>query len=202
MSYVLRYAGQLEESARHCDAAFVLDAWNQTSGIRSCAITFILLGDYPRALNYLQFDRGSDWVKAFTIEGLVREGRTQEALKLGTPAPEHWVGVNMLLACAAQKPLSEIRALAAKIRPAEDPESNYLFAAQLAYCGETAAALDMLLQAVKGNYCSYPAIDTDPLLNRLRAEPEFRDLRSAGVDCQRNFTARRVGRPEPNVRSQ
>ncbi|HYF56905.1 MAG TPA: protein kinase, partial [Salinarimonas sp.] len=43
LSYVLRYAGLLQESASHCETAFLLDARTQTSGLRSCAIAFIQL---------------------------------------------------------------------------------------------------------------------------------------------------------------
>jgi hypothetical protein len=122
MRYVLRCAGRLRGSARHCDTASLLDAWNQTSGMRSCAITFIMLEDYARALNYLELDRGSDWVKAFSIEGLMREGKLEEAMKIGAPGIQHWPGVNMFLARTQSKPLPETRALASAIRPQQTPQ--------------------------------------------------------------------------------
>ena len=48
LSYVFRYAGLLNEAAERCDTALVLDRKMQTNGLRSCAMVFILRGDYPR----------------------------------------------------------------------------------------------------------------------------------------------------------
>ena len=46
LSYVLRYAGLLDEAAMQCETAFLLDPRSQTSGLRSCAFVFVLRGDY------------------------------------------------------------------------------------------------------------------------------------------------------------
>jgi hypothetical protein len=73
---------------------------------------------------------------------------------------------------------------------------NYLVAAHLAHCGRTDAAVDMLRRAIKGNYCSYPAIETDPLFTSLRARPEYGEIRATGVACQNGFLAQR-GRRAP-----
>ena len=43
LSYVLRYAGMLEESARECETALSLDSGNYQ--FRSCAITFEEMGN-------------------------------------------------------------------------------------------------------------------------------------------------------------
>ena len=80
LSYVLRFAGLLDESARQCDTAFLLDPRAQASGLRSCAVVFLLRGDYPRAMNYVDLDHGSDWAKALSIHILVRNGKEAEAL--------------------------------------------------------------------------------------------------------------------------
>ena len=79
----------------------------------------------------------------------------------------------MLRACAAHRPLPEIAALASTVRPQEDPEVDYFFASHLAYCGQTGAALQLLKRAIQGNYCFYPAIDSDPFFVSVRAKPEF-----------------------------
>ena len=75
LSYVLRYAGRLDESAMECDTAFLLDPRTQTSGLRSCAFVFVLLGDYAKAKKYADLDHGSDFAKALTILMLVRDGK-------------------------------------------------------------------------------------------------------------------------------
>ena len=196
LSYVLRFAGLLEESAGHCETALRLDPQNTTSGLRSCAIVFLLRGDYPRALNFLNLDPDSDLVKALSIDMLVRQGKEQEALQLGAAHTPQWAGYDMMLACIQHKPAPEIRALAGAVQASDDPEMNYISATHLAYCGQTDAALEMLRRAIKGNYCSYPAIESDPFFTTLRAKPEFGEIRSAAIECQNNFLAQWGRRPQ------
>jgi hypothetical protein len=194
LGYALRYAGVQQEAARHCERALVLDAHGQTSGLRACAITFTLLGDYPRALNFLHLGQGSDLTKALSIDLFVRQGREDEALRVGSPGVPQWRSSDMLLACVGRRPASEIDRLAAEVRPSDDPEANYLFAGHLAYCGRSAAALVMLRRAIDGGYCSHPALDSDPLFASLRGTPEFTPVRSAAIACSEAFLAQRAGR--------
>jgi len=97
----------------------------------------------------------------------------------------------MLPACVAHKSASEIAVLAAHLQVSEDPEANYLTAANLAYCGQTREALRLLKLAVRGNYCSWPAMDSDPFFAGVRIKPEFAGVRAAGMVCQKNFLAAR-----------
>ena len=122
LSDVLRYAGLLDEAAERCDAAFLLDRSVHTTGLRTCAMVFVLRGDYPRTMNYLRTDQGTDFVKALTMDTLARQGKTQEALQLGSPNIPAWTSYDMLLACLARKPSSEVAALAASVRPSDDPD--------------------------------------------------------------------------------
>ena len=191
LSYVLRFAGLWDESASHCERALLLDPQTQTAGLRSCAILFLLRGDYPRALTYLNLDRGSAWWRAISLDMLVREGKKQDALEIGSPRIPQWASYDLLLACVQRRRSSEIDGLARAVRPAEDPEANYLSAAHLAYCGQTDAAGEMLRRAINGKYCSYPAMDSDPLFADLRAKPGYADLRAAGIACQATFLAQR-----------
>jgi serine/threonine protein kinase/DNA-binding winged helix-turn-helix (wHTH) protein len=193
--YVLRYAGLLEESARQCEEAFSLDPKNPTTALRSCAMVFLLQRDYPRALNFLSHYgdhySGSDFSTSLSIDIFLRQNKEQQALQLGVAHTPQWAGYPMLLACIQHKSASEIRELAQKVQPSDDAETNYLTAGHLAYCGQSDAALEMLRLAIKGNYCSYPAIDTDPLFASLRANQELQKIRAAGLECQNEFLAHR-----------
>ena len=190
LGYVLRYAGLLQESAKQCDTALSLDPENFRW--RSCALLFLQRGDYQRAMNYLNLDLGSEYYKAFSIDALVRTGKEKEALQIGPPdIANSRARYALLLACAGHRPLSEIVALSRGVHPAEDPEENYFSASDLAYCGQTEAALQMLRRAIEGNYCSYPAIDSDPLFANIRRKPEFGEVRSAAINCQKKFLAER-----------
>jgi tetratricopeptide (TPR) repeat protein len=192
LSYVYRYAGLLNEAAERCEAAFVLDRKMQTSGLRSCAMVFLLRGDYPRTMNYLQLDRGSDFVKALTIDMLARQDRPQEALQIGAPEIPGWKSYGVLRACLGGAPSSEITALAGSVSASDDPELNYFAAAHLAYCGQTAMALNLLNRAIDGNYCSYPSMEHDPLFARIRAMPEYSKTLAAGRACQERFLTKRA----------
>ena len=187
---VLRYAGLLRESANQCETTFLLDPHTRTSGLRSCAIVFFQQGDYHRAMDYIHLDAGSDFASAMSISILLRQGREQEALQIGPPHIPQWPSYDMLLACAQRRPSAEIAALAETVQPSDDPEANYLSAANLAYCGQTGAALQMLKRAIQGNYCSYPAIDSDQFFASVRAKPEFAEIRSAADRMPEEFFGR------------
>jgi hypothetical protein len=122
---------------------------------------------------------------------LLREGKTQEAIKIGPPQIPHWGSYKMLLACAQHEPEPQIKSLAAGVEIDDDPEVNYFFAVHLAYCGQTNESLRLLKLAIDGNYCSYPAMDLDPLFGKIRTAPEFGDVRTAGIACHENFAANR-----------
>lgn len=184
-SYVLRYAGLLDESARECDAAFTLDAQTQTTGVKSCAVVFLLKRDYRRAMDFVRLDGGSEWARALTANILVRQGKTLEALESLGARPPVWGGFPALHAALSNQAVP---------RAAEDtdPEVNYFTATHLAYAQQIEPALGLLAKAIRGGYCSYPVIDSDPLLDNLRASPEFQTTRVAAAECQRAFTARRL----------
>ena len=191
LSYVLRFAGLLDEAVHQCETAFRLDAHTQTAGLRSCAIVFALRGNYRRAMDYIRLDPTSDFAKAMTATTFLREGREKEALQIGPPHIPQWGSYDMLHACLAHKPPSEIVALAANVQTSQDPEANYLAAANLAYCDQKQQALRLLRVAVQGNYCSYPAMDSDPLFANVRTMHEFAAIRAAGMACQKRFLTER-----------
>ena len=104
MSYVLRFAGLLDESASHCEKAFLLDPRNHRRVCRSCAVVFVLRGDYARTVNYLHLDEGSDFERALTIHMLVAQGREADAVRLASARMPKWGSYPMLLACASKRP--------------------------------------------------------------------------------------------------
>lgn len=188
LSYVLRYGGSLEEAGRECDAVVLLASkivWG------SCSTTFMELGNYQRAKDFIRKDLSSEWSKAHALEVLLREGKTQEAIKISAPQIPHWDSYRMLLACARHEPERQIKVLAAGVEIDDDPEVNYFFAGHLAYCGQTSESLRLLKLAIEGNYCSYPAMDLDPFFANIRTAPGFAEVRAAGRVCHENFVADR-----------
>ena len=149
------------------------------------------LGNYERAKDFIRKDLSSEWSKARAIDVLLREGKTPEAVKIGPPQIQHWGSYKMVLACAQHEPEAQIKALAAGVEVDDDPEVNYFFAAHLAYCGQTEAALRMLNLAIKRNYCSYPAMDKDPFFDQVRADTRVLQHSGRGGRVHDNFATNR-----------
>jgi hypothetical protein len=101
----------------------------------------------------------------------------------------------LLLACLERRPATEIAALAASLPVPDDPETTYVAADHLAYCGQTTAALEMLTRAVQGGYCAVPAMESDRLLVRVRTMPGFAAVRALGIACRERFRVERARAP-------
>lgn len=183
-SWILREAGLLEESARECETSMIIDA--KDAGSRSCGMTFLLLGNYSRAMDFLRLDETAEISRALRIEILLRQRKADELLQSPEKLPQ-WGGYDMVFAFLRRDPHEKISTMANQLGPSVDPETNYLSAAHLSYVGQTAAALTMLKRTVDGGYCSYPGMDLDPLLANLRSKPEFVEIRAAGMQCQNKF---------------
>ena len=63
--------------------------------------------------------------------------------------------------------------------------------AVLAYCGQQEGALRLLRSSIEKNYCSYQALQSDPLLAKVRGTHEFSELLSNAKECQNRFLAER-----------
>jgi serine/threonine protein kinase/Flp pilus assembly protein TadD len=191
LSYVLRYAGLLDEAGNQCEVARSLDPHNPAW--RSCGAVFEQNGDFKRAPDFFRLDDPqSQWSRTHLIQFLLRQGKEKEAIAVGATNVPGWESVTMLQACAAHRPAKEIAALAGAVLPQEDSELNYTFAAHLAYCGQASAALRLLKLSIEANHCSYPAMDKDPFFTTLQTEPEFAEIRAAGIICQKKFLAERA----------
>ena len=193
LAYVLRYAGLLEESTRECDTALALD---RNSLFRSCSWAFIQLGEPQRAMEFVRLDAGSDWSARATVFILLDQGKPGEARQTIARTTERpLLGRDLLLACIDPQQPSQLDKAAKKSEAAAlagvDAEPRYFVADLLSYCGQTDAAVRLLRSAIKQNYCSYTALQTDALLGKLRGTPEFGELLSAAKDCQNRFLAQR-----------
>jgi TolB-like protein/predicted Ser/Thr protein kinase len=184
LSYVLRYAGMLEESARQCDTAVTLTPGSYL--FRSCAWAFMQLGRFDRARDFIQLDAGSEWAKYATPSLLLREGRLAEARKAveRMPTAPHYHR-DLLQACL-QGPPSELDAIATKALTTleADPEVAYYQGSMLAFCDKKDAAVQLLKKAIESNYCAYSQLQSDPLLAKLRSTAEFGELLTAAHACQ------------------
>src|SRR5271169_6238714 len=187
LSYVLRYAGMLDQSTEQCNTARSLDPGN--FAFRSCAWSFLEMGKTDRAMDFVHLDAGSEWAAWVTPYVYVAEGNLAEARatakNMGTASFYHRP---LMEACtAAQRPAD----LAKTVREAEssvmmepDAEAWYHVGALMAACGQNEAALRLLKAAVQQNYCAHSALLDDPLLKDLRKDTAFNEVLTASSNCE------------------
>jgi tetratricopeptide (TPR) repeat protein len=192
LAYPLRYAGALHESCRECDLALALDPANPW--LRTCSKPFAILGDYGRAIEFVHLDPGGEWATQEYALILMRQGKMTDALAEWQRLPPDSPRNNrraLIKACLQHRDSSEIDAAARTLiedeLPNLDPERKYEVAALLAVCDRRADAIRFLRLAVDGQYCSYPAMDIDPLFENIRGDPEFSAVRDAAIQCHRRI---------------
>ena len=187
LSYVLRYAGMLDQSTQECNSAQQLDPGNYN--FRSCAWSFLESGKTERAMDFVHLDAGSEWAAGvspyvYLAEGNVAEAR-EGAKNMGNASTYYR---ELMVACTqAQKPVDMdkiAREAELSVMRESDPEAWYHLGELMAYCEQQDAAIRWLRRAIESNYCAYETLQTDPLLVKLRRTPEFSELQSAAKQCQ------------------
>jgi tetratricopeptide (TPR) repeat protein len=197
LAYVLRYGGAIEESAHECDTALALDPGNFT--FRSCSFTFDQLGNYARALDFLQLDAGSAWSSANLVRHFIRDGRLAQARevaqKFGNLEVAQRFGLPLMTACLDGSPPLHTptlaREAAARYIADPDPEVHYIVATDLLFCGQKDLAVKLIQSSIAGHYCPYTGLQNDSVWAKLRGTPEFNELLSAAKKCQSDFLAER-----------
>jgi tetratricopeptide (TPR) repeat protein len=192
LSYVLRYAGLLNDAAGECDSALALDRNNYQ--IRSCSGPFVQMGDSRRAMEFVRLDAGSEYAAMQTAVVALDEGKPAEALQALQRASESPLSGRALLESCLDSPQSSrcdeaARRIEATALAGVDVEPRYSVAALLSYCGRQDAAIRLLRNAIQHHYCAYIALQKDPLLAKLRGRSEYSGLLSAAKSCQDAFLA-------------
>jgi TolB-like protein/predicted Ser/Thr protein kinase len=138
LSYVLRYANLLDESAEECDAALRLDPGNFF--FRSCGITFFELGNTQRARDFIHLDAGSEWAYFTTTLVLLREGKVSEARDTLPRVSTRYFVPEFMNACVQPHSPSErdrlVRDVEARLLADSDSEPHYQRGALAIYCDQ------------------------------------------------------------------
>jgi hypothetical protein len=184
-------------SSKECDKALAIDPGY--SVFRSCAVPFILANDYAHAVTYIRLDEKSGFGAMLRLRIALRSGNTAAVLtEAGGASRSGFRFADVVPACVNRAPEAELSKAVAGLETdsiaAQDPEMLYVNAEALSFCGFGDAALRQLRKAIAGNYCSYPAMEKDPLFDSIRHRPEFGELRQAGINCQESFQAHRQQR--------
>jgi serine/threonine protein kinase/TolB-like protein/tetratricopeptide (TPR) repeat protein len=195
LSYVLRYGGAVDESAHECDAAMALDSGNFMW--RGCSFTFDQLGNYQRAMDFLQLDAGTEWAANNVIRHYVRDGKLAQAKEIadkykGATAPVY----RMMSACLVNPSSPDVAALAREteaVRLADsDPEPRYIVAADVLFCGQKDVAVRLVKSAIAGHFCAHTGLQNDSVWTKLRGTQEYAELLASARQCRDNFLAERA----------
>ncbi len=187
LSYVLRYAGMLDQSTKECNMARQLDPGDFF--FRSCAWSFLEMGKTDRAVDFVHLDAGSEWAAWVTPYIYLAEGDRSAAREAApSMSPETSYHKSLMQACTALQPPADlariVRENEASAMMEPDAEAWYHVGALMAACGQNEPALRLLKAAVQQNYCAYSALLDDPLLKDLRKQTAFNEVLTAASNCQ------------------
>ena len=196
-SYVLRYAGLLNDSAAECEAALKLDPTD--SGLRSCGLLYRRLGNFTRSKYFYALDAGSLWQKLVLAIDYIVEGDPTKALADYRQLDHSyffWRTGGRVLEAFLEEPTeleAATRSAMELFATIVDGETLFHSAGTFAYCGQSQAALDLLNRAVELSYCAVD-LDTYSPFSSLRDDKEFQRIHQAAVDCQQRFLEHRAKR--------
>ncbi|HKD17428.1 MAG TPA: protein kinase, partial [Thermoanaerobaculia bacterium] len=176
LSYVLRYAGLLEESARECETARAADPHDRE--LRSCGNAFADQRQYDRAREYYDLDANSSWSKLSDADLLLRQGQGSAASALVANTDFADLAPLFLESTDRAERDRIASAYEASAAAARDSEFKYNIASWLAATGYPEGSLRLLRKSVEGNYLCVPALDNNVLFDSVRKNPEFLAIRA------------------------
>ena len=197
LGYAYRFAGMLKESVAECEKA---RQNNPEVKISSSAMnSYLYLGEYEKFLQslpandsvYITFYRGLAEYYLNQPEQAVRD--FDSAFEKNDSLLPADVGKALSYAIRNDKPrgLKLLRDTEDRIeeRGVTDPEGIYKVAQAYAVLGDKVSALHMLRHSIGGGFFCYPYFMRDPLLQNLRAEPEFQTLMDQARHRHEQFKA-------------
>jgi serine/threonine protein kinase/tetratricopeptide (TPR) repeat protein len=174
LTHASRYCGLLQASLEADRQARRLDPNIHTTVTH----TYFAIGDYQGALEAVGWDFGY-----FTPLRLAMLGRVEEAiamLKEKEPVVPERVGQVFMISLRTLlegNREASLKASDERIKWAfKDPEGEYYLARQLAYLSDAGRATRLLKRTVDGGYFCYPQMASDPWLDPIRGDAEFKRI--------------------------
>jgi eukaryotic-like serine/threonine-protein kinase len=174
LTHASRYCGLLQASLEADRQARRLDPNFRTTVTH----TYFAMGDYQNALEAAAGDFGY-----FTPLRLAMLGRVEEAialLKEKEPVVSERRGQVFMISLRTLLEGNREASLKASDElikgTFKDPEGEYYMARQLAYLGEADRATRLLKRTVDGGYFCYPQMASDPWLDPIRGDAEFKRI--------------------------
>jgi len=174
LGHVCRYCGLLQPALVAHQEARRLDPLIPTSVMH----TYLMLGDYQRALESSGSDYGYGMGLVLAMLGRVEEAvstlRQRELAKPWRLGKLYLTSLRTLLEGNRKESLE----VSEELRKAtfRDPEGMYYLARQFSYLGEESSALDMLSRAIDNGFFCHQTMLRDPWLDALRGRSEFTAL--------------------------
>jgi len=171
-----RDAGALEEAATECEVTHRLDPDLPTDR----AVSYIYQADLSKARQ--EINRSPGEFSSFLVGHiLLREGKVQEALpklKIQPAGSNYDVVRECWPDSSTPKCVALVSQSESEFLRLPDPDAWYFGAALFASLGKKEAAIRLLPADVKVNFCVYPAVDHDPMFDKIRESPEFKSART------------------------
>lgn len=166
--HACRYCGLLRASVAAFEQARRLDSHIPSS----VAVTFFMLGEYERVLEF-----AAEGIPYIRNVALVMLGRPEEALESLSTIDDRIASLMVSFTSSLRllltgKPEESIAAMGL-LREIRDPEARYFVGRHFAHAGDQGAALSAIEWAVDNGFFCAPAMASDPWLDSLRGLPEF-----------------------------
>lgn len=129
------------------------------------------------------------------IRQFIRAGNIAQARQVAESRNDQRWGPMML--ASIDNPSSEntaklVQQGASEILADPDPETHYVVAQELLFCGQKELALKMLKTSIDAHYCAYDGLRNDSIWTKLKGAPEFTQLLAGAKNCRDEFMAQRA----------
>jgi serine/threonine protein kinase/Flp pilus assembly protein TadD len=181
LGYIYRYAGMLDESIQEMEKAVAIDPRNPR--FRTLGVTYMNVGEYEKAIDAFDIDKGSAYALGWQGHVLFRQGNQERAVdyfdRVIAMEPEGlWGLVATTFKALIQGNIKEGLHATHKLEQANiaDAEGWYYWAGNYGLLGDRAGCIRALQRAVDGGYFNYPFMLTDSFLDPVRNHPEFQRI--------------------------
>jgi TolB-like protein len=166
--HACRYCGLLRASVAAFEQARRLDPRIPSS----VAVTFFMLGEYERVLEF-----AVEGIPYIRNAALVMLGKPEEALESLSTIDDRIASLMISFTSSLRllltgKPVESVEAMRL-LREIRDPEARYFVGRHFAHAGDHEGALHALEWAVDNGFLCAPAMARDPWLDPIRGLPEF-----------------------------
>ncbi len=180
-SYIYRYAGMLDESIQEAENAISSDPKNPR--LSRLGLTFLNVGEYEKAVDVFDIDKGSVYSLLWQGNILIRQDRKEEAIAYNNriislePDPL-WILVakvhNAFIQGNIEDGLDAMREL--DEGNIVDGEAVYYWASYYGLLGDKEGCIRNLRRAVDSGFFNYPFMLKDSFLDFLRDDPDFQEI--------------------------